>query len=88
MSTTKTIATLPASLREESGKGISRSLRREGKIPGVLYGKGQEATCISLPLKEVAMEYAKGRFRSRLVELKFADKVIKALPKPSLSASR
>jgi len=78
---TKTIAVLPAASRDQSGKGISRSLRREGKIPGVLYSKGQEATRISLPLKEVAMEYAKGRFNSRLVELKFADKTVKALPK-------
>lgn len=77
----KTIAVLPAALRDQSGKGISRSLRREGKIPGVLYGKGQEGTRISLPLKEVAIEYSKGRFKSRLVELKFADKVVKALPK-------
>lgn len=79
--TKKTLAVLPAALRDQSGKGISRSLRREGKIPGVLYSKGQAATSISLPLKEVAIEYAKGRFRSRLVELKFADKIVKALPK-------
>ena len=79
--TTKTIASLPAALRDESGKGISRSLRREGKIPGVLYAKGQEAVRIALPLKEIAMEYAKGRFRNKLVELKFADKTTPALPK-------
>lgn len=77
----KALAVLPATLREQSGKGIARSLRREGKIPGVLYSKGQEATRISLPLKEVSIEYAKGRFSSRLIELKFADKVVKALPK-------
>lgn len=77
----KTLAVIPAALRDQSGKGISRSLRREGKIPGVLYSKGKEAVRISLPLKEVAMEYAKGRFSSRLLELKFADKTVKALPK-------
>ena len=79
--TKKTTAVLPAALRNQSGKGVARSLRREGKIPGVLYSQGKEATSISLPLKEVAIEYAKGRFRSRLVDLKFADKVIQALPK-------
>ena len=79
--TTKIIAALPATLRDQSGKGISRSLRREGKIPGVIYAKGQEAIRISLPLKEVAMEYAKGSFKNRLVELKFAEKTIQALPK-------
>jgi large subunit ribosomal protein L25 len=79
--TTRPTAILPAAFRDESGKGISRSLRREGKIPGVLYAKGQEAVRISLPLKEVAMEYAKGRFRNRLVELKFEGQTIQALPK-------
>ncbi len=79
--TTKAIAVLPAAMRDQSGKGVSRSLRREGKIPGVIYAKGQEAVRIALPIKEVAMEYAKGRFKNRLVELKFADKAIQALPK-------
>jgi len=81
MTTTKQIAVLPAEDRSQSGKGISRDLRRNGKIPGVLYAKGQTAVSISLPLKEVAMEYAKGRFRNKLVELKFADKTVQALPK-------
>lgn len=77
----KVIAVIPASVREQSGKGISRSLRREGKIPGIIYNKGKEAVRISLPLKNVTMEYAKGRFSSRLLELKFPDKTVQALPK-------
>ena len=65
--TTTIIATLPAEDRSNSGKGIARALRREGKIPAVLYAKGQEAVRIALPVKNVAMEYAKGKFRNRLV---------------------
>ena len=57
------IAVLPASNRDGHGKGAARALRREGKIPGVIYGKGQQPVSIALPVKEVAMEYAKGRFR-------------------------
>ena len=79
--TKRPTAVLPAAVRTGSGKGVARALRREGKIPGVVYANGAEAMSISLPLKEVAMEYAKGRFRSRLVELKFADKIVRALPK-------
>ena len=30
---------LNVTLREDAGKGVARSLRREGKIPGVVYGK-------------------------------------------------
>ena len=79
---TKPNAVLTASLREGAGKGVARSLRREGKIPGVLYGKGQTPVSIALSLKEVSMEYARGRFRSRLVDIKLDNnQTVKALPK-------
>lgn len=82
MTTAKTNAVLQASTRTETGKGIARALRREGKIPGTLYGKGQTPTSIALSLKEVTQEYTKGRFRSRLIDIKLDEKnTIQALPK-------
>ncbi len=72
---------LTAEIRNGAGKGVARALRREGKIPGVLYGKGQQATSIALPLKDVAQEYQKGRFRSRLINIAIDGKTIQALPK-------
>ncbi|MDH5668298.1 MAG: 50S ribosomal protein L25 [Nitrospira sp.] len=36
---------LAATVREQAGKGAARSMRREGKIPAVLYGQGE---CILL----------------------------------------
>jgi len=33
---------LNVTLRESTGKGVARTLRREGKIPGVVYGKDME----------------------------------------------
>lgn len=44
---------LNAEVRELSGKGISRRLRREGKIPAVIYGKGHETRMLSVVNKEV-----------------------------------
>jgi len=52
---TKTTRTLEANPREETGKGAARSLRREGRIPGILYGHGRE----SLPLTVDAVDLAK-----------------------------
>jgi large subunit ribosomal protein L25 len=78
---TKTTATLNASQRERSGKGAARELRRQDKIPGILYGKGQTAMSISLPASQVTQEYQKGRFRSRLVDINLDGKIVKALPK-------
>ena len=36
-------ATLQASLRTTTGKGAARALRRQGKVPAVIYGHGREA---------------------------------------------
>lgn len=81
--TAKTTASvLQASVRKDSGKGVARALRREGKIPGILYGKGQTPISISLSLKEVSMEFVRGRFRSRLIDIKLDDNTtVQALPK-------
>ena len=82
MTTAKQNAVLEASLREGKGKGVARALRREGKIPGVLYGKGQTPVSIALSLKDVTLEYGRGRFRSRLVDIKLDGKTtVQALPK-------
>lgn len=78
----KTQGILQASTRDAHGKGSARALRREGKIPGILYAKGQQPISVALFLKEVSMEYGRGRFRSRLMDIKLDNnQVIKALPK-------
>ena len=74
-------ALLEATTRTGAGKGIARALRREGKVPGVLYGKGQTPSSIALNLKDLQIEYQKGRFRSRLIDIKLDGKTIQALPK-------
>lgn len=78
---TAQIATLAAESREKSGKGVSRALRREGKVPAVLYGKSGESQGLALSAKDVALQYAKGRFRSKLIELSINGKKVKALPR-------
>jgi len=44
---------LNVTLREVAGKGVARSLRREGFIPGVVYGKGMESCKVSIDPKEL-----------------------------------
>jgi large subunit ribosomal protein L25 len=75
------VGTLQATTRADHGKGAARQLRREGKIPGILYGKGQKPVSITLPLKDVTMEYTRGRFRSRVIDIMLDNKTMKALPK-------
>jgi len=40
--------TLAAELKTDTGKGASRRLRHQGKIPGILYGGDKDATMITL----------------------------------------
>ena len=44
---------LKVEIREESGKGHSKKLRRQGKIPGVFYSKGSESIPFVCDLKEL-----------------------------------
>lgn len=44
---------LNVELRSKTGKGISRQLRRDGRIPAVVYGKGIEPAAISLDQREL-----------------------------------
>ncbi len=48
------VVEVQATLREKTGKGVARKLRREGLLPAVIYGGGRpEATHIAIPAKEV-----------------------------------
>lgn len=60
---------LSAAKREGTGKGIARALRRENKIPAVIYGDKKEPVTISLPAKESNLEYNKGHMFTTLCEL-------------------
>ncbi len=42
------IVTIKAAARSKAGKGASRSVRRTGDIPGVVYGDKQDPQLISL----------------------------------------
>ena len=41
-------ANLQVASRSRHGKGAARSLRRDGKVPGVIYGHGREAEPVAI----------------------------------------
>jgi large subunit ribosomal protein L25 len=61
--------TIEASGRARAGKGVARATRREGKVPGVIYGAKQEPTLIALDPRTVMRELKRGGWRSRLYEI-------------------
>jgi large subunit ribosomal protein L25 len=46
---------ITGALRSEFGKGASRRIRRDGKVPAVIYGHGERPIHISLPAREVGV---------------------------------
>lgn len=64
------IPDLIATVRTGSGKGAARSSRREGKVPGVVYGGGKEPLSIDFEYYDLLHKLKAGRFKSRLWNLK------------------
>ncbi len=64
--------TLKAEARERAGKGVARAIRREHKVPGVIYGDAKEPVNITLPAKEINLEYRKGHMFTSLCDLDVA----------------
>jgi large subunit ribosomal protein L25 len=46
-------ASLSATPRTESGKGVARSLRRDGRVPGVVYGRARSPLPLSIDAREL-----------------------------------
>jgi len=64
------IQDLIAEVRTGSGKGAARQSRREGKVPGVLYGGGVDPINIDFNFNYLLKKLKEGRFLSQLWNLK------------------
>ena len=73
--------TLPAEARERAGKGASRVLRREGRVPAVIYGGKEEPTPIHVEAKELVRQLGTGHFMNSIVMIEVDGKSVRTLPK-------
>jgi large subunit ribosomal protein L25 len=58
-----------ASARKLQGKGASRRLRNEGRVPGILYGGDKPATSIELDHKELFQHMRKEAFHASILTM-------------------
>lgn len=72
---------LKAEARERVGKGSARELRRNGKIPAVIYGDKQPPLSIALPYKDVHLKVHAGGFMTTIATIDVGGKKIQVLPK-------
>ena len=64
------IHTLAAEPKEGAGKGAARAARREGRIPGVIYGAKKAPVMVTLDPQEVHREIRGGGFFTTLFDVK------------------
>ncbi|PJI85065.1 LSU ribosomal protein L25P [Yoonia maricola] len=64
------IPDLNAKVRAGTGKGAARQARREGDVPGIVYGGGADPQSISIPFNYLLTKLRKGGFMSTLHNLK------------------
>ncbi|MCC7260425.1 MAG: 50S ribosomal protein L25/general stress protein Ctc [Alphaproteobacteria bacterium] len=72
---------LKAIAREKAGKGVARTLRRDEKVPAIIYGNGQAPLQIAVDRRELELEYQKGKFNNTLVDITVDGKTYRTLPK-------
>ena len=63
------IPNLEAFARSGTGKGAARKSRREGMVPGVVYGGGAAPMAIEIPFNKLLKRLKQGRFLSTLFNL-------------------
>lgn len=73
--------TLSAEARDRAGKGASRALRREGRVPAVIYGNNEEPQMVHVEEKLLAKLLGTGHFFNSVVMVDVGGKQIRTLPK-------
>ncbi|NQV94798.1 MAG: 50S ribosomal protein L25/general stress protein Ctc [Sphingomonadales bacterium] len=78
MSDQRSIAAEP---RERAGKGASRALRREGRVPAVIYGDKKEAIAIHVEARALNKLLGTGHFMNSLIQVELNGVKTRTLPK-------
>jgi large subunit ribosomal protein L25 len=72
---------LPAEARDRAGKGASRALRREGRVPAVIYGGNEEPTTIHVEEKLLVKQLMTGHFMNSIIKIELGGKTFNTLAK-------
>ena len=65
---------LIAEIREDQGKGASRRLRNQGKVPAIIYGAGRPPRSLSFDQNKVLHQLDNESFYSSILNIKVNDK--------------
>ena len=65
---------LIAEIREDSGKGASRRLRHQGKVPAIIYGAGRPPRSLTFDQNKVLQQLENESFYSSILNIKVGEK--------------
>src|SRR3954465_6002624 len=71
----------PAEARDRAGKGASRALRRDGRVPAVVYGEKKDPLSIHVEEKLLSKMLSTGHFMNSVVMIDVAGTPHRTLPK-------
>ena len=72
---------LAAEARDRAGKGASRALRREGRVPAVIYGNNEDPQMVHVEEKILNKLLHTGHFFNSVVMVEVGGKKVRTLPK-------
>lgn len=72
---------LKAWARQRSGKGGARAARREGRIPGILYGDKQDPQTIAVDYRAISLQLHTGHFQSTIFSLNVDGTKTRVIPR-------
>ena len=72
---------LKATARPRAGKGAARAVRREGKIPAVIYGDKKDPETIAIDENELWKTVTKGKFLSSVFQIDIGGRKLRVLPR-------
>ena len=72
---------LAAEARDRAGKGASRAIRREGRVPAVIYGNKKDPVQVHVEAKALVKLLSTGHFLNSVIEVEVGGKTERTLPR-------
>jgi large subunit ribosomal protein L25 len=75
------VSEIKASARPRAGTGGARAIRREGRVPAVIYGDGNEPQNVAVEFTELAKLIGRGKFLSTVFDINIDGKKSRVIPR-------
>jgi large subunit ribosomal protein L25 len=79
--TMATVSEIKATARPQAGKGAARAVRREGRVPGVIYGDNKPPLAIAIDQKELRTRISAGHFLTTICEVEVEGAKHRVIPR-------